>query len=337
MDLAAEAGLEAAHLLGLGLVELHGAAGLHGQHRRGGDDCDLALLVAVGAADVEGVDVHVAVRDDGGVGDLADVAGLSVAPDGEVAAALPADYGSGGLRRGRGGHLGKLDRVLGYVGALLKALLGVALDEVPERAVLLEGRIARGDYVVLEHVGIELRGAVLDGLYAAGDGGQDLILDLDELDGLVGYLAGLRRDEGDGVAYVEHRLAQYGLHRGPAHEPALVDVLVGQHGGDAVELLGLLDVDALYPRVGVGAALGAADEHPRQGEVVEEGAFAGDYLARVLARDVHAAYVAVVFLGIVLVTEVIHLLPSHFSSSSTPRPATEAMASKTWYWLMQRQ
>ena len=74
VDLAAEAGLEAAHLLGPGLVELHGAAGLHGQHRCGGDDGDLALLVAVGAADVEGVDVHVAVSDDGGVGDLADVA-----------------------------------------------------------------------------------------------------------------------------------------------------------------------------------------------------------------------------------------------------------------------
>ena len=168
---------------------------------------------------------------------------------------------------------------------------------MPEGAVLLEGRAAGRHDVVLEHAGVELGRAVLYGLDAARDGGQDLVFDLDELYGLVGYLAGLRRDQ----------------------RPRL------------------FNVDALYPGVGVGAALGAADEQLRQAEVVQEGALARDDLARVLARDVYAAHIAVVLRRIVFVSEVFHLLPSHFSSSSTPLPATEAMASKTWYWLMQLQ
>lgn len=118
---------------------------------------------------------------------------------------------------------------------------------MPERAVLLEGRVARRHDVVLEHAGIELRSAVLHGLDAARHRGQHLVLHVYELYGRVGYLA------------------------------------------------------------------------------------------RVLARDVHAAHIAVILLRIVLVAEVLHLLPSHFSSSSTPRPVSESMASMTWYWLMQRQ
>ena len=208
---------------------------------------------------------------------------------------------------------------------------------MPEGAVLLEGRAAGRHDVVLEHAGVELGRAVLYGLDAARDGGQDLVFDLDELYGLVGYLAGLRRDQRHGVAHIEHALAQDGLHRGPAHEPALVYVLVGQDRRDAVQRPRLFNVDALYPGVGVGAALGAADEQLRQAEVVQEGALARDDHARVLARDVYAAHIAVVLRRIVFVSEVFHLLPSHFSSSSTPLPATEAMASKTWYWLMQRQ
>ena len=329
MHLAAQAGLKAAHLLGLGLIELHRAARLHGEHSRGGDYGHLALLVAVAAADVEGVDIHVAVRYYGGVRYLADVAGLGVAPYGEVLAAVPADYGSGRLRRGGRGHLGKLHGVLRDIGAVLKALVRVSLHEMPEGTVLLEGRVSGRDYVVFEHAGVELGRAVLYGLNTARNGGQALVLDLDELYGLVGYLARLGGDEGHGVADVEDALAQDGLHRRPAHEPALVYVLVGQHGCYSAQLPRLFHVDALYPRVCMGAALGAADKHLRQAEIVQEGAFARDYLARVLAGDVHAANIAVILLCVVLVAEVFHLLPSHFSSSSTPRPATEAMASKT--------
>ena len=262
-------------------------AGQAGEQRRVEAHQRHLLLVAVGAADVE----HAAL-DDGVGGHTADIGrhlGHAVGLSGGPHEILVVDVvvvhyhlgRLGGERRGVGLEVaGALVDVVG----LLAGLVAVAALDGEEHLLVAEAEVLLVA-VVLKEAGIELGGAVGLGLLDVEHGGQDLVVDLDEADGLLAELLGLGGDEGDAVADVAQVLVADLLDRGQALQELLGElglVLVGDDGVDAGQGLGLRRVDVLYHgmRIGAGHQLGV--QHVLHLEVVKVYALAGDYLAGIL-------------------------------------------------------
>jgi hypothetical protein len=110
---------------------------------------------------------------------------------------------------------------------------------------------------------------------------QGLVVDVDELDGVLGDVGRLGDDRGDLLALEAHlvrgehglRVAGEGRHPG---EVVLRQELACHDGDDARELLRLRGVDRPDTRVRERAPEELEVEHPRQGEVVEVLALAAD-------------------------------------------------------------
>ena len=123
--------------------------------------------------------------------------------------------------------------------------------------------------------------------------GQDFVLDLDQLDRVLGDVVVGRGDGGHGVALVEHlvrgdHVVQHPVELGRAlagvdhFVGGAGEIGVGDHGEHAVERFGLGRVDADDSRVRVRAAQDAAGEHPRQVQVGAVLGRAGDLVHAVV-------------------------------------------------------
>ena len=257
---------------------MHGAEG--GNHLVGVD----RNLAAEAAADLGGDDPYLVLRHAGNqrTQEAGDVRILAGAPDGQLAhGTQPACQ-----RRARlhgVGHQALLDDGVAYdyVGRL-KGRVGVATDSHP-----MKGLVVRG-------VLVELRGTILHRRYRVHHGGQRLVADVDQLQRVLGLVAGLRYYHGHGVALVAHHVLGDGrvghrLHVGFRRNPGAgnggqraLGVRAGVDRDDAGGRCSGGSVNAGDAGVGVRAAQDGRVHHTRQGYVVGVGGAAGDE-ARVLA------------------------------------------------------
>ena len=191
-------------------------------------------------------------------------------------------------------------QVLGDVGLLVGRL--VALGVVGGLRQLLGAQ-----------VGVQHRGGVGHRLLHVQHRGQLLVLDLDQVEGVLGDVRVGRADGGDRVAAEDQLLVGEQEAAQPAQRRQAADrrddavagvrqVRRGEHGEHALERLRLRGVDADQARVGDGAALDASVEHPRQphvgavpcpsghlvGSVVADGA-GSDHLVGLVCGD-HARH-----------------------------------------------
>ena len=114
-----------------------------------------------------------------------------------------------------------------------------------------------------------------------------LIVDLDEVNGVLGQVAALGDHDRDRLAGVAHGVGGQGRlqvvvqsrQREHPHGDGLGKVGhvgVGEHGFDAIEGQGRRCVDAQHPGVGVGTAQDGGVQHPRQTDVVQVLPLPGD-------------------------------------------------------------
>ena len=125
---------------------------------------------------------------------------------------------------------------------------------------------------------VDLGGVGVHGFSLVEHGGQDLVGDLDQPQGLLGCLDGLGGHRGHPVADVANPVVEADLVVGMGVGPALPagrvldpgGVAVVQHGMHAGNGCGLRVVDAQDPGVGVGAAQHLGVQHPPGLDVVGE-------------------------------------------------------------------
>ena len=264
---------------------LHGPARLHGAEHGYGLVRVVGNLAAEAAAHLGGDDPHLVLRHTGDHGreepDYVRVLGRR--PEGQ----LP-----GGLRP------------LGDRGARLHGVRYQALVEYP----LLDHHVGAGEglvgviaarhhpveRLVVGRVLVELRGAIAHCLLGVDDRRKRVVLDLDELQRILGCVAVLRNHHRHGVPLVPHRVVGDRemvdrLEVGVREQPRAwdggergVDVRARVHGHDAVHRRGGARVYARDLRVGVGAAEDGRVGHARQHHVVGVGRAARDE-PRVLA------------------------------------------------------
>ena len=287
LDGAAQAHLVGHELLGLAQYDLDRTLGHVRQQGGGHGGVQHRLLVAVAAADVEGIHVDLRAGNVCLHHELHDVRALRGSPHGVVLVAVVA-HDHGRRLGGQGArHLGERDLVLGDEIRFGDGLVGIAPLHLPERAVGLEIRAARVDQVARETL-IQLRSAFLQGIRGRENRRKLLVLDLDQIDRLVRDLLRLGGDDRDLIAYVE----DLGLEHEAMHRPAEAGqerrVLVRDDGAHAFERFGLGGIDLHDARVRIRAPLRPADQHVGKREVVEKERLAGDELPRFLARRVFA-------------------------------------------------
>jgi len=239
------------HLLGPGVVDLHAEAAAH----VGRDHVDLA----------------------------------------EVQPQLHRDRGAHAGRALRGGpHLQPVDVGVpaGHRAPALHRHAGAALDgEVQLQPVRGAGDRGRRVADVLLEAGADVAGHVLvdEVLRGAGvvephDRREHLVVDLDPADRVLGDVAVVGDDEGDGLADVVHLVLGQGVLGAPVRQRRVRDqqrqrvghrageVLVGPHRVHALDVEDLVDVDADDPRVGVRGAQDGRVQHggvPVHADVVD--------------------------------------------------------------------
>ena len=281
---AAETHLMDGELILLVHAETHRFAGQAGEQRGVEAHQRHLLLVAVGAANVEDAGLY-----DGVGGHTADVGrhlGHAVGLCGGPHQVLVVDVvivhyhlGRLGSQRRRVG-LEVAGALVDEVG-LLAGLVAVAALDGEQHLLVAEAEILLIT-VVLKESRVELGGAVGLGFFDVEHGRQNLVVDLDETDGLLAQLLSVGRDKGDAVADIAQVLVANLLDRRQTLEEFLGElrlVLVGDDGADAGQRLGRGGVDVLYHRVRVGAGHQLGVQHVLHLEVVKIHAFAGDYLA----------------------------------------------------------
>ena len=164
----------------------------------------------------------------------------------------------------RGRSVGDVD---GHVGVL---------EGFPEVAALVLAGI------VDVAIGIDLGRLRSDRLFQIDDVREDLVVDLDECDGLLRDLGIVRSDGGHFVAHELHLVAEERL---LAAELDLRRVKPVQHRAHAREGLRLLRVDGAHARAGHRAAENGRVQHARQPNVLRVHRAAGDAVAAVDARS----------------------------------------------------
>ena len=122
-----------------------------------------------------------------------------------------------------------------------------------------------------------------------GHMGQDLVIDLDELQGLAGNDGVGRGDARHRMTFIEHLVAGHHIAQHVAQiRIALLEVVAGDDGLDARQGQGLGDVDGADPRMGMGAAQDLADEHGGGRHVGAELGPARDLVQAVRAQGARA-------------------------------------------------
>ena len=149
-----------------------------------------------------------------------------------------------------------------------------------------------GVCLVDDHVGF---GGQPNSLSEVGDGRQRVIVDIHQLDGILGDVAALGDDQGNGVADELHlALGQrrtrsvrdvLARDRVPRFLDVRVEILGSKHYAHTGHGEGRVGIDAVDLRVGEGAADEAGVQHSGPGDVVDEGAAAGEKAVVLDARD----------------------------------------------------
>ena len=116
-------------------------------------------------------------------------------------------------------------------------------------------------------------------------GVEDLVLDLDEIDGLLGDVDGLGSDGGDGLAEVTHDVLGDDVLVDDVQAELVVEVVTGEHGVNARQRLGFRGVDAQDLRAGMRAALDLRVQHAGQDQIAGVQRVAGQLAGRLHAGD----------------------------------------------------
>ena len=190
------------------------------------------------------------------------------------------------------------------------------------RGLRRRGLDAAGDHVLEEE-----RRVGLHRLIDVDDVRQHLVVDLDQLQRLLGDGRGGRGDGGDGVALVEHLLARHDVARhvpeihGDALGTDVVELLVGKvlgghHRLHALQLLRLRRVDGADARVRVRRAQHLAPQHAGQGEI---GAVLGGarHLRHAIGTHRARAYDLQLFFGLIDYACHVQVLRISLAASST--------------------
>ena len=209
--------------------------------------------------------------------DDADLRGAHAQHVGQRTVHVVGDLGRGPERqhplgRDLGNRTVGLDR---RVGRAVEAVVGFdhlvrileALVHVPEGQLDVLGYVA-----ALGLLGrlVDLGLPVGQGLFRLEEGGQDLVVDLDQLQRAVRRVLVHRSHGGHLVPDEAHLVEGQGvLVRSPGDHPVLGgQVLAGDDRVDALQREGAAGVDPADPRVGVGAPQALGVQHPGQGDVV---------------------------------------------------------------------
>ena len=168
-------------------------------------------------------------------------------------------------------------------GGARERAVGVALDEG-----------AREEHVAPDLL-VEQRASLRRPRLGAGDDGQRLPADVDQLRRVLGRVAALGDDDGDGLARVAHlaggerrevgRAVALHPRLRPDRARARAQVVAPETRGDARRGPGAAEVEVVDPRVGMGAPEEGRVKHARQDEVRDEAP-----PAREEARVLHAAH-----------------------------------------------
>ena len=136
----------------------------------------------------------------------------------------------------------------------------------------MEGQVAR-------RFGVQLRGAVRGRLVRIHHGRQRFVVDVDQLERIVGLVVRFGDDHGDGVTNVAddiggdgaiRRDVQPGIRQEPRAGNALearFGVRPGEHRHHAGRGLGATGIQAANPRVSVRAPQDCRVQHPGEGEI----------------------------------------------------------------------
>ena len=127
-------------------------------------------------------------------------------------------------------------------------------------------------------------GIGLHRLFGIEDGLENLVLDLDQIDGLLGDVDRLGRDSGDGLAEMTHDVLGDDVLVDDVQPELVVEVVTGEDGVNTLQRLGFRGVDAQDPRARVRAALDLRVQHAGQEQVAGVQRVAGELAGRLHAR-----------------------------------------------------
>ena len=280
-----------AELLLSGRLEPDGStAGLAGEAGHEGFEVD-AGLAAEAAADVWDDHPNLVQRQPHrGAEEVADgERRLGAGPDRDLVACLPLHDHHMGLQRHvlhRGVGVLALDDPLGLGEPLLDVALADLLHVGEVRSRLrAEDRL---DVAVAAELGVDQRRIRLEGDHRVEHRCQDLVLDVDQLDGLGRDLRALGGDRGDRLAEVAHHVLGEDVLVDDVEADLVVELVAGEHGVHARKRLGPRGVDAQDAGAGVRAVLDLRVEHRRQQQVPGVERVAGELLGRLDPRVVDA-------------------------------------------------
>ena len=178
--------------------------------------------------------------------------------------------------------IGPLDDQLG---------LSKTLDDVALRPTDVNERVGGGgqrvrEALITHHLRVNERRRKLHGLQRIKYGLQLLVLDVDEIDGLVGYLLRGSRHRGHLFAReADDVIREDGHVPDTASDAPAPQLSPGDDGLDTLQLLRPARIDSLDSSVGNRAPQDLAPQHPRQGHVTGVSRPAGDLVPSFGPRD----------------------------------------------------
>ena len=203
---------------------------------------------------------------------------LGAGPDVDLVSGPPFDDGDMGLH----GHV--LDRGVGVLAlddplGLGESLLDIALAQLGEVGdVGPRLGTEHGHIVVGAEVGVDEGGVGFEGIHVVEDRRQDLVLDLDQVDSLAGYLQRVGGHGRNGLAVVPHLLLGEDVLVDHVEAEPVVELGADEDGADSRQGLGARDVDPEYAGPRVGALLDLGVEHARKAHVARVDRLAGELL-----------------------------------------------------------